>query len=66
MKKIKNVKISPGCIACGTCAVVCPKVFHVNSISQIKEDIDLQEYVDCIKESADMCPVNAIEVEWDE
>ena len=44
-KKIKEVKISPGCISCGTCAVVCPKVFNINGgISSVKEDINLEEF----------------------
>lgn len=64
MKRIKGVKVLPGCISCGTCEVICPKVFHVNSISQVNEGVTFQEYQDCIKEAAEMCPVDAIEILW--
>lgn len=66
MKKIKAVNVLPGCISCGTCAVVCPKVFQIDSVSRVKENIDLQEHKDCIQESADMCPVRVIEVVWED
>lgn len=65
MSKIKEVKINSGCIACGTCSAVCSEVFQVNSISQVKQDVQLQDYKDCIQEAADMCPVNVIEVVYD-
>jgi len=57
-----KVKILPGCISCGTCEVVCPKVFSVNSVSKVREGTDLKEHEDCIEEAADMCPVGVIEV----
>lgn len=62
-KKIRKVRILPGCIACGTCEVVCPQVFKVGSISQVREDVDLQEHKTCIEEAAEMCPVKVIEIE---
>lgn len=67
MKKevIKEVKISPGCISCGTCEVICPKVFHLNAISRIREGVEYQQYQDCIKEAAEMCPVQAITIEME-
>lgn len=66
MKRIKVVRVLPGCIGCGTCAVVCPKVFHINSISQVIEGVDPNEHKNCIEEAAEMCPVDAIEFEWEE
>lgn len=60
-----DIKILPGCISCGTCEAVCPKVFRINSISQVRQDVNLQEYKDCIKEAAEMCPVDAIKITWD-
>lgn len=66
MKKIKNVKVLPGCISCGTCQVVCPEVFRIDDISHVKEDIDIQNYQECIKEAAEMCPVQTIEITWEE
>ena len=70
MKKIKGVKVLSGCISCGTCAVVCPKVFRINSagdgFSHVKEGTNLAEHSDCIKEAAEMCPVQVIKIEWDD
>jgi ferredoxin len=62
-KKIKNVKIIPGCISCGTCEVVCPKVFTVTDISHIKQDADFSKHAESIDEAIVMCPVSAIEKE---
>lgn len=66
MKRIKTVKVLPGCISCGTCVAVCPKVFAIESISQVREGVNLEENKDCIEEAADMCPVSVIEIEWEE
>lgn len=66
MKPIKKVKISPGCISCGTCQVVCPEVFYLNDVSHVKKDIDITQYEACIKEAAQMCPVQVIEIISDE
>jgi len=60
--KIKEVRITPGCIACGTCEAVCPEAFSINDVSRVKEEVDLQKYEDCIKEAARVCPVNVIEI----
>jgi ferredoxin len=65
MKRIKNVTISPGCISCGTCEVVCPKVFYLDDVSCIHKNVDLTEYQECIKEAAEMCPVEVIKIEWE-
>jgi len=62
-KKIKSVKIAPGCISCGTCEAVCPAVFKVTGVAHVKEDAPIQEHVDLIKEAEYMCPVNVIQVE---
>lgn len=63
-KKFKGVRIVPGCISCGSCEAICPKVFEVTDIAHVKpygsvndEDIEL------IKEAADMCPVSVIKVD---
>jgi ferredoxin len=63
MKKIKNVKISPGCISCGTCEVVCPKVFHIKNVSTVISGADFVEHSDCIREAAEVCPVGVIDLE---
>ncbi|MCK4500723.1 ferredoxin [Candidatus Babeliales bacterium] len=61
--QIKEVKISPGCISCGTCQVVCPEVFQVNDVCSVKEGVDLNEYEECISEAEQMCPVGAISIQ---
>lgn len=63
MKKIKKVKIIPGCVSCGTCEAICPEVFEVKEVAQVKQDADLESYKDKIFEAAEMCPVGAIEIE---
>jgi ferredoxin len=61
-KKIKDVRITPGCISCGSCEAICPKVFEVKGTSRVKEDADLNESPDLIEEAARICPVNVIKV----
>jgi len=60
---MKNVTIVPGCISCGTCEEVCPSVFVVKGISEVKPDADLQKHAELVREAADLCPVNVIKVE---
>ena len=60
---IKNVKINPGCVSCGTCEVVCPNVFEVKEIVEIRKNADLRANEEEIKEAAQTCPVGAIEIE---
>lgn len=63
MTKIKKVSIVPGCISCGTCEVICPRVFTVKDISYVNEGVDPNEHTDEVNEAADMCPVSVIQVE---
>lgn len=60
---IKNVKIVPGCISCGSCEAICPKVFEVRDIAYVKKDVNFNEQADDVREAADMCPVSVIKVE---
>jgi len=48
------------CIGCGTCEVLCPKVFKLNAENKI--DVLSQEDIPCAKNAAESCPVQAIEV----
>ena len=68
-KKIKTVKIIPGCISCGSCEVFCPDVFEVKGIAEICENVDFNANNELVREAADMCPVNSIQIEesdeWD-
>lgn len=65
-KRIKSVRIAPGCISCGTCEAVCPKVFVVKGLSEVLPNPDLVGNDELIRESADLCPVSVIIVEDDE
>ncbi|KKQ33466.1 MAG: 4Fe-4S binding domain protein [candidate division TM6 bacterium GW2011_GWF2_37_49] len=60
---MKKVYISPGCISCGTCEAICPEVFEVKDISQIKPNVDINKYETLIKEASDICPVQSIKIE---
>ncbi len=60
-----NVKVNQDlCIGCGTCVSMCEEVFELDGEgkSQVKKSADLAKNQDCIKESVDACPVQAIEV----
>jgi len=62
-KKIKKVWITPGCISCGSCEAICPKVFEVKGVAEVRVNADPNEDPDLVLEAADMCPVNVIQVE---
>ncbi|KKQ48637.1 MAG: 4Fe-4S binding domain protein [candidate division TM6 bacterium GW2011_GWF2_38_10] len=59
---MKKVNIEPGCVSCGSCAAICPHVFKVSKGASVIEGADLEKYAECIKEAADMCPVQVIVV----
>ncbi len=59
---MKKVSIDPGCITCGLCEYIAPKVFEVTDISHVKSDAPLQEEKDAIKLAARSCPVSVIVV----
>ena len=65
-KKIKNVKIIPGCISCGTCEAICPQVFEVKDISYVKQDACFDQHAEEIEEACEMCPVSVIQAESEE
>ncbi len=62
-KKIKRVQIQPGCISCGTCEAVCPKVFLVKATAEVLPNADVQAHHELVREAADLCPVSVIQVE---
>lgn len=53
------------CIGCGICVGICPEVFEMNSEgkAEVKINIDTEKHKDAIKEAAESCPVEAIEIE---
>lgn len=62
---LKNVKIEPGCISCGSCEFLAPEVFKVIVTSQVKTDADLKTYEERIRLAAAKCPVQVIKIEED-
>lgn len=60
---INKVWIDDGCIACGLCSDLCPNVFRLEDTAVVKEDADFTANEDCIKESAESCPVEVIKYE---
>lgn len=53
------------CIGCSTCEALCGDVFKMNNENkaEVIEDADFDKNKDCIKESINSCPVQAIIVE---
>jgi ferredoxin len=60
---IKKVKITPGCITCGTCEFIAPEVFEVTDLSRVKTAVNFAEHSQAIKEATAACPVSVIEYE---
>lgn len=57
-----KVLVNDACIACGACESVCDAVFSVEDKAIVNEAA-VAGNEDCVKEAADCCPVNAIELE---
>ncbi|MCM1194639.1 MAG: ferredoxin [Corallococcus sp.] len=57
-----KVKVNDDCIGCGMCINLCPEVFDYNAqgLSQVIGDADCNPLK--VEESAEVCPVNAIEI----
>jgi ferredoxin len=54
------------CIACGICEQICPKAFAMNESNDLALVIAYEEeleYIDCVEEAANSCPVAAIIIE---
>ena len=56
-----KVTVNDSCIACGACESVCDAVFSVEDKAVVNES-NVSSNLDCVKEAADCCPVNAIEL----
>lgn len=63
LKKIKKVRIVPGCISCGSCESICPSVFQVTDVARVIESADPESDAELVREAADMCPVSVIQVD---
>lgn len=54
--------VNEDCIGCGLCAEVCPEVFELDGSGLSKVVGDPDSCADKVWQTAEMCPVNAIEV----
>jgi ferredoxin len=58
---ISKVWIEEGCTLCGTCEDLCPDVFEMgDETAFVKEDAEFGPNEECIKNSAEECPVEVI------
>jgi ferredoxin len=57
------------CIGCGLCAETCPDVFEMNDdkakvkVEEVRVDEAPEGVIECCKEAAENCPVEAIQIE---
>jgi ferredoxin len=59
---MKDVKIEPGCISCGSCEFLAPEVFKVVVTSQVKQEADFEQWQERIRLAAARCPVQVIKI----
>jgi len=60
---IVRVWVTEECTGCGLCETTCPDVFQLNDQASVKEDADLAANEELVRQAADECPVEAIQVE---
>ncbi len=54
--------ITDGCIACGLCEQICPEVFEMKDLAEVKPNADVDAHIDAANDAADQCPVGVIQV----
>lgn len=61
-----NVHVNSNCIGCGLCASLCPDVFTMTDegVAAARDEIYPDQFPQ-IREAAESCPVNAIDVTAD-
>ena len=59
-----NAHVNSNCIGCGLCPSICPDVFMMTDegVAAARDEID-PSLEGMVREAADSCPVNAIEVD---
>ena len=57
-----QIKIVPGCIACGVCESLCPEVFTVTEES-VANNANVPGHESACREAAAACPVDVIKIE---
>jgi ferredoxin len=50
------------CIGCGSCAAVCEEVFEIKNGKAIIKKGKEKSKIPCVKEAAESCPVDAIQI----
>ena len=62
---MKAIVDEDACIGCELCVDTCPAVFEMrdDGLSHVIADPVPSEQYECARESADICPVTAIEIE---
>ena len=58
-----KTRVNEDCIGCGMCVEVCPEVFQINGDGYSHVVGDPDNCSDCVYQAAEICPVNAIEVQ---
>ena len=62
---ISRVWINDECTGCGLCETTCPDVFQLDDQASVKDDADINANEELIRQAAEECPVEAIQVEED-
>ncbi len=58
-----KVTVTSECVSCGLCAESCPDVFEMgDDAAEVKVDVVPGELEQGVRDAADECPVEAIEV----
>jgi len=60
---IERVWITEDCTGCGLCETTCPDVFQLNDQASVKAGADFNGNEELVKQAAEECPVEAIQVE---
>lgn len=60
-----KAKVNENCIGCGTCIEMCENVFKFNDdgFAEAKDEILTEKEVEEVKNTIQMCPVEAISIE---
>ncbi len=58
-----KVKVNEECSACGICEDICPEVFELgDEQAEVKVNPVPEEYEDKVREAAEECPTESIEI----
>ncbi len=58
-----EVKVNEDCSACGICEDICPEVFELgDEFAEVKVNPIPAEYEEKVREAAEECPTESIEI----